>query len=47
MIHYLVKGNEIEMIIQIVEWMLFIFLETYWLYGEKQKMYLYELWMDK
>jgi len=34
------------MIANIVGWVLFLILEAYWLYGEKQKMYLYKLWSD-
>ena len=30
----------------VIEWIIFILLFAYWLRGEKQRMYLYELWMD-
>jgi hypothetical protein len=34
------------MIINIIEWFVFLLLYAYWLHGEKRKMFLYELWME-
>ena len=34
------------MIINIIEWIVFILLFVYWCYGEKRKLYLYDLWTE-
>ena len=34
------------MIINIIEWVIFLLFYMYWLHEEKRKMFLYELWIE-